>query len=327
MEIPLNFETRIAESQAAELVPAIGVVWVGPSGNAYTAMLGKLPRDPIPRWHLGSCTKALTATLIARLVDQGRISFDATLAEALPDMAAQMSLAFRETPIHALLTHSAGVVRDVQTDAFEALHHAKTPVIEQRRSIVAETLSDDPRSDGGYSNVGYVILGAVIEKITGTSWEMSLQREVFDPLGIASFGFGGLGAKQLSGHLRAGEIWWPFRGDNPEAYGPAGRVSLSLSDWGYFLNAHLRPGTFLDTETLRRLHTAAHSDYAMGWRREEASGDPILTHAGSNTAWFAQATLVSARGIALGVVCNAFDQRVEKAVGDLTRDLLASKAV
>ena len=324
MEIPLDFEARIAESQAAELVPAIGAVWIGPSGNAYTAMHGKLPRNPIPRWHLGSCTKALTATLIARLVDQGRITFDTALAEALPELSAQMSPAFRATPIHALLTHTAGVVRDVQTDAFEALHHAKAPIIEQRRSIVAQTLGSDPRPEAGYSNIGYVVLGAVIENVTRTSWESTLQREVFDPLGIAFFGFGGLGAEQLSGHIRSGDIWWPFRGDNPEAYGPAGRVSLSLSDWGYFLNAHLRPGSFIETETLRRLHTPTQNDYAMGWRRETMDSDAVLTHAGSNTAWFAQATIVPARGIALGIVCNAFDQRVEKAVGDLTRDLLGS---
>ena len=327
MEIPHDFESRIARSLARELVPAIGAVWVGPSGNAYTVMFGKLPRNPLPRWHLGSCTKAITATLIARLVDQGRITFDTPLGKALPELSAQMSPAFRETPISALLTHTAGIVRNLPTNAFEALHHAKAPIMEQRRSIAIQTLRSDPRLSSGYSNIGYVILGAVIEAITNTSWEISLQKEVFDPLGIGSFGYGGLGAKQLSGHLRVGDIWWPFRGDNPEAYGPAGRVSLSLSDWGYFLNVHLRPGIFVGTETLRRLHAPAHNNYAMGWRQQMTSDGPILTHAGSNTAWFAKATVVPKRGIALGIVCNAFDQRIEKAVTDLTQDLLTSKAV
>jgi len=52
----------------------------------------------------------------------------------------------------------------------------------------------------------------------------------------------------------------------------------------------------------------------------------VLTHTGSNTAWFAQATLLPEQGVALGIVCNAFDERVEKAVTDLTHDLIDPKA-
>ena len=170
-------------------------------------------------------------------------------------------------------------------------------------------------------------MGAVIEQIIGRSWEIGLRDEVLNPLGISPYGFGDLGAGHLTGHRRAGPIWWPERMDNPEDYGPAGRVSLSLRGWGHFLNAHLRPNGFLSGATVRRLHTPTRNEFAMGWRGEAASGRRLLMHTGSNTAWFAQAALVPEQGIAVGVVCNAFDKRVEKAVGELTRALINPKTV
>lgn len=326
MDVPTHFDARIAESAAKRLVPAIGAVWVGAQGRLHTAMHGRLPRDDSPRWHLGSCTKALTATLLARLVARDRISFDTTLAEALPDLAGEMHPQFRETALHAVLTHSAGVVRDPATSTFRALRRSTASIVAQRRLIVTHALREKPRPSIGYSNVDYIIIGAVIEQITGRTWEESLQHEVFDPLGISHFGFGGLGEGQLTGHRRLGTIWWPDRSDNPEAYGPAGRVSLSLRDWGHFLNAHLRPNGFLSPDLQQRIQTPAMNDFAMGWKVGQINGTKLLTHAGSNTAWFAQASVLPERGVALGLVCNAFDDRVEEAISTLTRDLIGSVA-
>ncbi len=326
MEPPFDFDARIAESRAKHLVPAIGAVWVGTRGDIHTTMHGALPRSPEPRWHLGSCTKTLTATLFARLVDRGRIGFETALADALPEMAPKMTPGFRQTPMRALLTHSAGVARDPASSTFRALRRSRASVIEQRRFLVSHSLRENPRPEVGYSNVGYILIGAVIEQITGRPWEVGLQHEVLNPLGIAAFGFGGLGAGHLSGHHRAGAIWWPNRTDNPEAYGPAGRASLNLRGWGHFLNAHLRPNGFISAETLRQTHTPNGNAFAMGWRSGSVRGSRLLTHTGSNTAWFSQATVLPEEGVALGIVCNAFDERVEKAVGDLTRDLIDPKA-
>jgi len=327
MEIPYDFDDRISESRAKHLSPAIGAVWVGSRGSLHTTKHGLLPPNPAPRWHLGSCTKALTATLFARLVDRGRVTFETSLGDVLPDMAMQMAPAFRDMPLHALLTHSAGVTKNPAPSTFRALRRSNAPMIAQRRFIASHALKEMPRLDIGYSNVGYILVGTVIEKLTGRPWETSLQNEVLGPLGISEFGFGSLGDGHPSGHRRLHANWQPERSDNPKAYGPAGRINLSLRGWGHFLNAQLRPNGFISAEALRRLHTPAQNGFAMGWRGGSTSSGSILTHTGSNTAWFAQATLLPERGVALGIVCNAFDERVEKAVGDLTRDLLDPKAV
>lgn len=322
MEAPPDFSDRIAESRAKHIAPAIGAVWIGVQGQIQTVSHGAMPSRGTSHWHIGSCTKAMTATLFARLVDRDLISFDTTLAEALPDLAGQMSPAFRNVRMRALLTHRAGVIRDPADSTFRALRRSNAPVDAQRRFLIVNALREVPRPQIGYSNVGYILLGAVIEKITGRTWESALAHDVFIPLGISRFGFGSPGARHLSGHRRIAGNWQQDRNDNPEAYGPAGRVNLALDEWGRFLRAHLQSTGFLSETARKTLHVAAEKTYAMGWLKRGRFGEPALLHTGSNTAWFAQATLLPARGAAVAIVCNAYDARVEQAVGELTDSLI-----
>ena len=317
-----DYPDRIAESRAKHIVPAIGAVWFDQTGRIETASYGALPRSRTPYWHIGSCTKAMTATLFGRLVDRGLIGFDTYLANALPDLADQMSPAFRTTTMRALLTHSAGVMRNPSDSTFRALRRSSAPIEAQRRFLVTDALRERPNLSVGYSNVGYIVLGAVIEKITMQSWETALSREVFVPLGISRFGFGPTGSENLAGHRWIDGAWSPERGDNPQAYGPAGRVHLALDGWGRFLRAHVQSTNFLSDFTRMTLHTVGEQGFAMGWAKRQWWGETVLLHTGSNTAWFAQATLWPERGTGLAIVCNAYDERVEKAVEDLTLTLI-----
>ena len=322
METPPNFSARIAESRAKHIAPAIGAVWVGRDGTLPIAMHGALPSTGTPHWHIGSCTKAMTASIIGRLVDQGRIRFETTLAEALPELINRMAPAFRDTPLSAVLTHSAGIIRDPADSTFRALRRSTASASAQRLFLAGEALQSPPQTNRGYSNLGYIITGAIIEKITGRTWEAALSREVMIPLGIARFGFGVPGPSHPVGHHRLDDTWQQNRNDNPAAYGPAGRVNLALEEWGRFLRAHVRQTSFLSDATRRQLHHPANNGFAMGWLSTIRNGERMLVHTGSNTAWFAQATLLPDSGIGLGIVCNAYDEKVERAVGDLSMDLI-----
>ena len=321
MYVPADFVARIAESRAKHLAPAIGAVWIGSDGSIQSIEHGALTGGT-HLWHIGSCTKAMTATLLARLVDQGRIAFETPLAEALPDLAGGMMAEFREMPLSALLTHSAGIASNPALSTFVTLRLSTASVEAQRRFLAAQALREAPRRKAEYSNLGYIILGTVIETVTGLSWEAALSREVMIPLGIARFGFGAPGRDNPAGHRRRKDRWQPYRNDNPAAYGPAGRVHLALDEWGRFLRGHLRDGTFLSAESRARLHKSDARGFAMGWFHRRDGDERRLVHTGSNTAWFAQATLVPERGVGVGIVCNAYDERVEQAVSVLSRDLL-----
>jgi CubicO group peptidase (beta-lactamase class C family) len=322
MQTPADFSAHIAESRAKHIAPAIGAVWVANDGTLPTAMHGALPSLSMPHWHIGSCTKAMTATVFGRLVDRGLIGFETPLGDVLPERADQMTRAFRTMPMHAFLTHSSGIARDPAPSTFRALRRSNASATAQRLFLVADALKEQPKPDRGYSNLGYILLGAVIERVTGQSWEAALTRDVMIPLGIARFGFGPPNPLHLTGHRRLGKIWWPERGDNPQAYGPAGRVNLALVEWGRFLRAHFAGSPMLSPSTRERLHRPAKNGFAMGWLSRSYNGKRMLLHTGSNTAWFAQATLFPEQQVGIGVVCNAFDASVERAVGDLSTELI-----
>src|SRR5215471_12983599 len=146
------------------------------------------------QWHLGSDTKAMTAVIIARLIERGSLKWDTTLGHVFPGLAGAMNPQMREVTIVELLSHRAGLPHDV---AWRQFSNSGRALKEQREDVVKLVGSMQPDSPPGskyqYSNVGYVLAGAIAEKVTGESWEDLIAKTVFEPLGMRSTGFGGLG--------------------------------------------------------------------------------------------------------------------------------------
>lgn len=288
------------------------------------------------RWHLGSDTKAMTATLLARLVDRATLRWDTTLAEAFPAEAAAMQPAYRAVTLEQLLQHRGGVVGDLLAHPaiWNALWTSRAPLIEQRRDFVARVLALPAEVPAGtylYSNAGYMLVGAAIERATGQSWEDLMRAEVFTPLQMTSCGFGAPATVDTTdapwGHRTVGTTNTPVApgpaADNPAALGPAGTVHCSLRDWARFAQMHLRGANgvatpYLSTASFTRLHTApANGDYALGWgvaSRPWAGALPALTHQGSNTMFLCSVWVVPSRGRVLLVATNAADARASAAV-------------
>jgi CubicO group peptidase (beta-lactamase class C family) len=206
------------------------------------------------RFHLGSCTKAMTATLVGVLVDEGRMRFDATLPEVLPELAAGMHEQYRTATVRHLLQNRAGVPGDLNPHGVWAeLWRQDGAPTEKRRRMARSVLSRPPRSTPGttfeYSNGSYMIAGLIAEVATGSSWEDLMRAKIFEPLGITTAGFGAPGTPrtgdeapdQPRGHGKNGRPVEPGpQADNPPALGPAGTVHMSLPDWAKFVAVHLR---------------------------------------------------------------------------------------
>src|SRR5215831_127316 len=147
-------------------------------------------------WAIGSDTKAFTATLIARLAERGVLSLDDTLPKLLPGLAGSMDPAYRRVTLAQLLSHTAGLAPltdDKDLPAFRDVIRADGDVRAQRAAVARHYLARPPASKVGqfaYSNLGYIIAGAIAEAHTGKSWEDLLREEVFTPLGITHAGFG-----------------------------------------------------------------------------------------------------------------------------------------
>jgi CubicO group peptidase (beta-lactamase class C family) len=146
-------------------------------------------------WHIGSDAKPMTATLIARLVDRGTLSWNAPLEKMLPGLAAKMRPEYRKVTLVQLLSHRSGLPHDYHDlKYFNAFFSDKRPPQQQRYDYIAHALTDKPVASPGtkfsYSNSGFVISAVIAERATGTPYETLMRREVFGPLGMKSAGFG-----------------------------------------------------------------------------------------------------------------------------------------
>lgn len=297
---------------------AIGVTGVRKRGDATLATIDDV-------WHLGSDTKAMTAAIVARLVDRGVLGFDDTLAKLFPDQADTMDPAYRGVTLRLLLSHRSGMGEVTDYPALvEALSASTDPVEVVRalwtRGVLALPPLSPPDTSFVYSSSGYVVVGAALERATGKAWETIINEEIFAPLGMKSCGFGAPGdaaahpVDQPWGHDGLTPVAPGPDADNPPALGPAGTVHCSLGDWGnfvaVFLGAH---PDYLTPPSLSALTSPEPgADYALGWSvvSRPWAGGIAFDHQGSNTFWYADVWVAPARDRAFMTVTNRGDAAV-----------------
>ncbi len=269
----------------------------------------------------------MTALLVARLVEDGVLRWDMTMAEAFA--GDPMHEGLQDVTLTQLMRHRGGV-STVLTDLAPGIMQRLEPLsVEGRRKLLTtEVLAIAPRYTPGssfeYSNFGYVIVGAAIERATGRSWEEEMKAQLFDPLGMESCGFGPTAAgdarDQPWAHVDMKDKFVPAELDNPPFLGPAGTVHCSLSDWGAFAAVFFEGSTFVSAESIDRLTSPVpksdgRGGYALGWAvpEIEAFGIPVLTHDGSNTVNYASIVVMPSLGAAVLVAVNAGGERAQQA--------------
>jgi CubicO group peptidase (beta-lactamase class C family) len=253
------------------------------------------------RFHLGSCTKAMTATLVAMLVEEGRLNWTSTLGELFADTVKPMHPAWEKVTLRQVLAHRSGLPFDPDglvrvfnlcrapyaslRSGPESMRSSEETLPQQRLEIARQALSRPPGIPPGtkywYSNVGYILAGAVLEHLTGRAWEDLMRERLFQPLGIRTGGFGQPGTAgktdQPWGHSSV--IGKPLDPGSPAAqfplyYGPAGLAHMTITDWAKFIGLHLRgdpanphcQAALLKLDTFAELHAVAPATtYSKGW--------------------------------------------------------------
>ena len=274
------------------------------------------------RWHLGSITKSMTATLLAVLEDDGRLTLDETLPGLLPDI--EMAEGWGDCTLHHLLTHTAGAPANFPYDFQGVWPDTAEELVAERRRFIAGVLADEPESLCGerfaYSNVGYTIAGHIAETIAGEPYQSLIQNRVFAPLALMSPGFGAPRGEHPDqeplGHLvllgrRLPMDPFKTRADNSPLIAPAGTVHMTIGDLARYGTVHLEGeyGTepvLLPQSSWEQLHTPFLQDYASGWVRHERAwaGRPVIWNNGSNTYWYALLMLLPARNTVLAFATN-----------------------
>lgn len=282
-------------------------------------------------WHLGSDTKAMTASLMAMLVEEGKLQWTDTLASVMPEIRELKTSRLGKVMVKQLLHHSAGLKKNAVD--WWAFAKKGDSVKEQRLAVLREAARTPLSKDQFlYSNVGYVLAGCVIEQLSGMDWEQMMRERLFKRLNMTSAGFGGVGTPgkidQPWPHEANGTPM-PQNGpltDNAQVMGPAATVHASLNDWAMFITDHLKGArgepALLKTESYKALHTPEPLNYAKGWSivpRPWASGT-VLTHTGDNTMNHCTVWIAPAKGFAILVCTNRSAQ--EKAVDEVTSLLI-----
>ncbi len=146
-----------------------------------------IPNTTDTKFRLGSLTKQFTAAVILQLVEQGKLKLDTKLSDILTDYPKDTG---NKITIHNLLTHSSGV-RDYLSipEYFKEYVRKDTKLQELIDLFKNEKLDFEPGTSWSYSNSGYVLLGAIIEKITGKPYEEVVKENIFTPLGMNNSGY------------------------------------------------------------------------------------------------------------------------------------------
>ena len=330
---PIRKKYDIPALAAAVIIDGKTATWGATGFRRYGTDVKVTAND---QFHIGSCTKAMTATLVAMLVDRGKLSWDTTLPQALPEIAQDMHPDYKDATIRHLLAHRAGLAPSTRSwptgKSFMDMHNLPGTPTQQRLAYAKMMLAQKPEAKPGekyvYSNAGYSILGLIAERAMDKPWEDLIKEMLFEPLRMTSAGFGAMGApggidqpwqhKMEDGKLQLIEPG--SLGDNPPVLGPAGTVHCSMRHWAAFVAAHLNgpkgKGGLLEPDTFKVLHNPDFDgNYAGGWQithRQWADGK-VLTHTGSNNMNFAVVWMAPKRNFAVLVASNQGGEDVAKA--------------
>ncbi len=321
---------RAAKVRPDTGAPALGIVIASVDGAPEIAVDGVRVLDKADkvtandRWHIGSMTKSMTATMIARLIEQGLLKFDSTLGELLPDI--DMKPEYKAITLEQVMHHRAGLQPLLRPEPAltKLVNETQGSQIDKNAAFTRWLLTQEPIVPPGtamkYSNGGYALVGHIAERLTKLDYRTLMQREVFTPLGMSTAGFGwpiDLGPEQPRGHFPApnGVVPAPEGYRLPMHLDPAGNVYLSLADLTKYMQAHLKgvqgKDGVLKAATIQRLHkptaaAAGELQYACGW---SVAAVPMVGtrhgHNGSAGSFFSEMALVPERNLVVAVVTNA----------------------
>ncbi len=296
------------------------------------------------RFHVGSVSKAVNATMIGMLVEREVVDWSTTVGWALGDV--EMDDLYAGATVRQLLEHKAGLPPFLrfEPDEMRRLVTLEGSPSAQREAFVAEALMARPVAPPGeeavYSNAGPVVAAVIAERQTETPWEELVERMVFDQLGMDRSGVG-----------------WPAtaaRPDEPlghaggqpvamDAYplgsfmSPAGNLHMSIGDLARFARFHLLG--LIDARdaerarVVRSLHEPAttldpRSPHAAGWILRVREGEPTVHwHNGSVGTFYALVAIIPAERMAVVVAANSGDlQRVEAGAWRIVEELRERRA-
>ena len=324
------------------MVNSDGEVTVATSGTANLATGLPVVRETL--FQAGSIGKSYTATAIMQLVDEALLDLDVPLRTYLPDLRFDDAAVSKSLTSREILTHTAGIDGD-RLDGEFRFGRGDDCLQRYVASLVDLPLITAPGRLWSYCNSGYVILGRLIEVLTGSTFEQALTRRILDPLGVKNTLFfpGEMVTHSLAvSHVRQGSgpaIVSP-KWEMSRAAGPAGStINTTIDDLLAFARMHLRGGIAADgTHVLSEASVQAMQQplvscpepellgdhWGLGWFVRDRTRPIVIGHDGNTNGETACLRLVPERGMAWALMMNLAGQNW--AAVDLAHDVFDSLA-
>jgi len=290
-----------------------------------------VPLTPDHVFRLGSITKQFTAAAIMLLEEQGKLAVGDPITKYLTDYPTNGY----EITIEHLLTHTSGIFSYTSIPGYMMGNEIRADLSTEELVDVFDDLEMDfsPGEQWSYSNSGYVLLGAIIEKVSGQSYADFIEENIFEPLGMNNSHYGGsqLIPGRAGGYqsIENGYTNAPFLSmTQPHAAGSLLSTVGDLARW----NAGLFGGELLTVESVARMATeftlndGEGTGYGYGLSVREIDGTPVIDHGGGIHGFATYAVWIPEAKIYIALLCNNPDnltgpnyvvrQMAAKAAGD-----------
>lgn len=323
-----RWHERLAALLAEHQVPgaALGILRVGANGPDETVVVadgllsraGRATVRPDSSFHIGSITKVWTASLVLRLVDEGKVELDTPVHRYLPELALSDPEATNTVTLRQLLSHTSGIDGDHLVDT----GRGEDAIEKYVASLARVPVSYPAGSLFSYSNAGYVLAGRVVEAMSGMSWDEALRTTLCRPLGLTDTVPDPAIAPRAVGHRARPDGAPVAPAAIPRSIGPAGIITSTVRDLLRFAGMHLAGGLALDgTRVLSehsvramrsvqvRLPDDRHfpSAWGLGWALWQVGTTEIAGHDGNIRDQSAFLRVVPNAGLAVAILTNVAD--------------------
>lgn len=234
-------------------------------GYGLANMEWQIPNTPDTKFRLGSITKQFTSMVIMQLVSEGKIKLDDKITTYLPDYRKDTG---DRVTVRNLLTHTSGIPSYTSIPGFFQ-NQSRDPytVSDFVKKYTMGDLEFEPGTKYVYDNSGYFLLGAIIERVTGKSYEKNLQERIFDPLGMKDSGYDH--SNTVIARRASGYVLTPGGYENAPYLDmtipfAAGSLYSTVGDL-YKWDRALYTDKLLSPELKKAVFTPNLNDYAFGW--------------------------------------------------------------
>lgn len=277
-------------------------------GYGMADMAKAVPMDADAQQRIGSVTKQFTSTAILMLAEEGKLSVDDDITKYLPDYPSKG----KKITIEHLLTHTSGIANYTSIPAIRANLTHEWTVSAMIDAFKNEPLAFEPGSAYAYSNSGYYLLGAIIEKASGMTYAKFIEQRIFVPLGMQDTAYEGHAkgkAPRAAGHSTTPTGYGPSKVLSPTLPYAAGAIVSTVDDMARW-DAAVVSGKLLKAASWKRLFTpyklsnGEGTGYGYGWHIDTMQGSARIWHSGGIPGFSTFAMRLPKENVYVAVLAN-----------------------